>query len=99
MDINAEITTIKTELAELKTQLLTATEERDLIRQQIITKENQLTELYKHLPKSGKNSQLLNLCQLILSNLICLLFYGFMSSIDEQSVEKVIFLIYLILVI
>jgi hypothetical protein len=57
MDINAEITAIKADIVELKAQLQGTTgEERIAIRNQIIVKEAQLTELYKHLPTSGKNS-------------------------------------------
>jgi hypothetical protein len=59
MDINSKITSIEAELAELKTQVLTATgEERIAIRAQITATQNSLTELYKHLPTTGKNSAL-----------------------------------------
>ena len=59
MDISAKIGSTEAELAELKTQLQSATgEEKNLIRQEKLEKEKQLTELYKHLPRSGKNSAL-----------------------------------------
>jgi hypothetical protein len=61
-NINQEIINIKTELAELEQELISATGEKEIsIQQQILAKENQLTELSKRMPiASGKNFDFLN---------------------------------------
>jgi hypothetical protein len=52
--MDAKITSVEAELVELKSLLLTTTgDERIAIRGQITAKENQLTELYKHMPITG----------------------------------------------
>jgi hypothetical protein len=59
MDFLTEISSIEAKLADLETQLLTATGEREIaLRNQIIATQNSLTELYKLLQTTGKNSAL-----------------------------------------
>jgi cell division septum initiation protein DivIVA len=54
MDFLAEINSVKAELADLKTQIQSATGEREIVlRNQIIATQNTLTEYVKLLPKSG----------------------------------------------
>jgi hypothetical protein len=59
MDINAKITSIEAELAELKTQLQgTIGEEKIALQNRITATQNSLTELFKLLQTTGKNSAL-----------------------------------------
>jgi hypothetical protein len=54
MDFLAEINSVKAELADLKTQIQSATgEERIALQNRITATQNTLTEYVKLLPKSG----------------------------------------------